>query len=402
MLLSEMVRVGLQSIRASLFRATLTMLGIVIGVGSVIAMVALSSGAQREIDEQLRSLGTDILMVRPGSRFRPGVAEAAVPLSADDAEAIVAHADTVVAVVPEKLARVPVKLGHITQRMALVGTTPEFAAIYDLRIREGRFFGQSLSEANKRVAIVGAAVPIKLRTDAAALLGKTLTMGGIGFEVIGVLEPRGSIGWQNVDEQIWVPLVTAQTRLLGSADVDMIRAKVRPDESLDIAMVDIEQVLRREHRIAPGKANDFTLGDPAEFLNARRETNQVFAYLLAGIAAVSLLVGGIGTMNIMLVTVSERTGEIGLRKAIGASKSNIHTQFLIEAVVLCTLGGFGGVVLGIASADLMRRLLGWEVLVSPDSVAIAVGFSMLVGLIFGFLPARKAARLNPVEALRYE
>jgi putative ABC transport system permease protein len=238
--------------------------------------------------------------------------------------------------------------------------------------------------------------------DANNLLDKQIHVGGIGFKVIGILNPRGSIGWQNVDEQIWVPLLTAQSRLLGSNDLDMIKAQIDPDVSLSMAMVDIERVLRREHRIPPGKANDFTLGDPAEFLNVRRETNQVFAYLLAGIASVSLLVGGIGTMNIMLVTVTERTGEIGLRKALGATRSGILTQFLIEAIILCVLGGIGGVLLGMVAAGLMNKILGWQILLSPIAVVIAVGFSMAIGLFFGIWPARKAALLSPVDALRSE
>ena len=197
-------------------------------------------------------------------------------------------------------------------------------------------------------------------------------------------------------------MYTAQYRVIGSDELDVIAVKIAPDVSLDLGLVDIERVMRREHKIPPGKNNDFSLGDPAEYLNIRQAANDVFAYLLAGIASVSLIVGGIGIMNIMLVTVSERTREIGIRKALGATPANILVQFLIEALVLCILGGLIGILVGAGVAEVMSRLFQWQVLVSPDAIVIAFAFSAAVGLFFGIWPARRAANLNPIDALRHE
>jgi putative ABC transport system permease protein len=402
MLLGEMISVGLQSIRANLFRGFLTMLGIIIGVASVISMIALSTGAQQAIDDQIQTLGTDILAVSPGSTYRFGTSELAHTLTINDAREILADAESVIAVVPEQSTRITVKYGSINQYTMIIGTTPNFASVKGYEMRSGRLFTMAEMAAKKRVAVLGANVPAKYRTDGARMLGETVYLQDSAFEVVGVLDKIGTVGWRNFDDQIWIPLYTAQYRVIGSDELDVIAVKIAPDVSLDLGLVDIERVMRREHKIPPGKNNDFSLGDPAEYLNIRQAANDVFAYLLAGIASVSLIVGGIGIMNIMLVTVSERTREIGIRKALGATPANILVQFLIEALVLCILGGLVGILVGAGAAEVMSRLFQWQVLVSPDAIVIAFAFSAAVGLFFGIWPARRAANLNPIDALRHE
>jgi putative ABC transport system permease protein len=402
MLLGEMISVALQSIRANLFRGFLTMLGIIIGVGSVITMVALGTGAQQAIDAQIEALGANIMSVRSGSLFRHGVAQNAGTLTIEDAEAIAAEAESVSAVVPESSKRLQVKLGSTNQNVMVVGTTPNFMEVNNYKLAEGRMFTLADGAAKRRLTVVGADVPAKFDTTAEALLGDVVYMQGIAFEVIGVLEKIGQVGWRNVDEQLWMPIETAQYRVFGTDILEVINAQVARGATVEEAIIDLERVLRREHQILPGKDNDFSIGDPTQFLNVRQAATDVFSYLLAGIASVSLVVGGIGIMNIMLVTVTERTREIGIRKALGATGTNILMQFLVEALILCLMGGIGGILLGAGVAALMSSLLGWQIIVSPTAIGIAFAFSAGVGLFFGIWPARKAAGLNPIDALRYE
>jgi putative ABC transport system permease protein len=398
----QMISIGLRSIRANLFRAFLTVLGIIIGVGSVISMIALSAGAQRAIDEQIESLGTDVLTVSQGSRYRLGVSEDAHTLTVDDASMILADGESVIDVAAEKTARFPVKYGAINHNTTVVGSTPNFADVNGYELQTGRAFTMAEMSAKKRVAVVGSAVPGVFGTDATAILGETIYMQDIAFEVVGVLDRIGSAGFRTFDDRIWIPLHTAQYRVMGSDELDVIKVRIAPGTSLNLGMLDIERVMRREHKIRPGQKNDFNINDPAQYLNIQQAANNVFAYLLAGIASVSLVVGGIGIMNIMLATVSERTREIGIRKALGATPANILIQFLIEALVLCAIGGVGGILLGVGVSALMSHLFEWQVLVSPAGIGIALAFSLAVGLFFGIWPARTASKLSPIEALRHE
>ncbi len=402
MLFGEMIFVALQSIRANLFRGFLTMLGIIIGVGSVITMVALGAGAQKAIDDQIETLGASILSIRSGNALHQGVARDMVSLTIDDSTTLARDLKTVAQVVPEKTNKLQVKYGSSNAFLRIIGTTANFADVHNFKLAKGEIFKASDDASRRRLAVVGHGVLEKLDTTAESLMGQKIYITGVGFEVIGIFEEKGQTGWRNVDVQVWVPLLTAQSRLFGSKDLEVISAQVAPGGSVERAIVDVERIMRREHQLLPGVKNDFSIGDPRTFFNVREATAKIFAYLLAGIASISLIVGGIGIMNIMLVTVTERTREIGIRKALGATRFNILMQFLVEALVLCLLGGLVGVALGAGIATLISNVVGWQTLISPTAVAIAFAFSAGVGLFFGIWPARKAARLDPIEALRYD
>jgi putative ABC transport system permease protein len=402
MLLTEMISVALQSIRANLFRGFLTMLGIIIGVGSVIAMVALGSGAQHAMDEQIDSLGASILTVRSQGMAHQGVNKNTVTLTVDDAKVLARDLTTVSDINPEAAKRLQVKLGNKNQNLRIVGTRPNYAAVHNEKITQGVMFSMADDASKRRVAVVGYSVAAKFDATSQELVGKTIHIKGIAFTVIGVFEEKGAMPWQNTDEQIWIPLDTATSRLFGSKSIDVISAKVLPEVAVERAIVDIEQIMRREHKILPGDNNNFSVGDPRQFFNIRQAATDLFAYLLASIAGISLIVGGIGIMNIMLVTVTERTREIGIRKALGATRLNILMQFLVEAMILCLIGGAVGILLGTGIATAMTKVVGWQTIISPAAIGIAFLFSAGIGLLFGILPARKAARLDPIEALRYE
>ena len=402
MLFWEMIRVALQSIRANFFRAILTMLGIIIGVAAVITMVALGTGAQRAVNEQLDSLGGNILTVRTGMFFHRGVSSADKKLSIDDAKAIERDVKAAIEVVPETSGRIQVKFGNQNRNIEIVGTTPNYADVNNYELMYGRMFTEAEDTAKKRVVVLGGEVPARLEADPTMLIGQDLLVKGTSFKIIGIFEPKGSVGFSNKDEHAWVPLKTAQYRLTGSEDINAIGVQINPDIPMEVAIIDVERIMRREHQIIPGAKNDFALSDRKQFLNMQQEAAEIFSYLLAGIAGISLIVGGIGIMNIMLVTVTERTREIGIRKALGATKINILLQFLIEAMVLCIVGGLLGIALGASAATLLASLAGWSTPLSASAVLIAFCFSAGVGLIFGLLPARKAASLDPIAALRYE
>jgi putative ABC transport system permease protein len=402
MLFGEMIAIALQSIRANLFRGFLTMLGIIIGVGSVITMVALGSGAQRAVDEQIDSLGASILSIRSSGVFSHGVSRGGTTLTIADAEALSQRLEMVTDIVPEVSRQIQLKLGNKNRNLRVVGTRSNFADVHRYELENGRMFTMSDDSSKHRVAILGNGVPGKLDATAQAMIGQNLYIQGIAFEVIGIFKEKGRTGWRNVDEQVWIPLDTAHSRVFGTRDLDLISARIIPGLPVEQALVEIERVLRHEHQISPGANNDFSIGDPRQFFNIRQAATDVFAYLLASIASISLIVGGIGIMNIMLVTVTERTREIGIRKALGATRFNILMQFLVEAMVLCLIGGGVGVALGAGIASIMTRMIGWQTVVSPTAIGIAFLFSAGIGLFFGIWPASKAARLDPIEALRYE
>ena len=400
---AEIILVALGAIRANKLRSFLTMLGIVIGVGAVITVVALGTGAQKAVQEQIQSLGTDLLSVYAGQSFMRGRASAnRVSLTSDDAEAL-ERAVTLKAVVPEISRQQQIKYGNQNINSNVVGTVPEFISVNNYKIDWGRMFTTGDNEARKRVAVLGHSVPEQLGANGAAMIGQQFAVRGIQFEIVGVLSEKGSSsGWNNPDEQILIPLSTAMFRIIGSDRLRSITVQVRDPSAMTLAMIEMEQILRSEHGIHPGGDNDFQIRDRTEFLATFEETTRTFTFLLGSVAAVSLLVGGIGIMNIMLVSVTERTREIGIRKAMGATKGSILFQFLVEALVLCMFGGVLGIILGSTGAVALSEFANWNTLISVKAVVVAFIFSGAVGIFFGLWPARRAANLDPIESLRYE
>jgi putative ABC transport system permease protein len=402
MLFGETLLIALQSIRANLFRASLTMLGIIIGVAAVITMVALGTGARAAIDEQMQALGGNILSISSSSWFSRGVARNQNTLTTDDARALAMEARHLEGVVPEINGRQQIKYGNRNLNVTILGTTPNYPDVHLFNVAAGRMFTEADDSARRRVAVLGSEIPGMLEADAASLVGRTLQIRSISFEIIGILESKGSSGWRNPDDDIWIPLSTAQFRVTGNDLVETISTKVREGTAIEQAMVDIERILRREHGLLPGTDNDFAIFNRKQYLDSRQAATDVFTYLLAGIAGVSLVVGGIGIMNIMLVTVTERTREIGIRKAMGATKGNILLQFLVEAMTLCLLGGALGLAVGAGASFFLAKFAGWQTQISSTSVITAFTFSAAVGLVFGMWPARRAANMDPIDALRYD
>jgi putative ABC transport system permease protein len=404
MLLRETTGVALQSIRANKLRAVLTMLGIIIGVAAVITMLALGTGAQRAIDERISALGARHFTIYAGQTFRHGIAsDDRVSLTTEDAHALERDASVISQVVPEIEQPLQIKLGNRNINVSVLGTTPNYDEVHSYMLHLGRMLTSGDGEARQRHAVLGSAVPDMLGSTAVDLLHETIFIRAIPFEVIGVFEQKGSEGsWRNPDERVLIPLQTAQYRVFGTDRLRSITVQVPEGVPLMQGMVDVEHILRREHGIRPGSENDFHIRNRQEILTTQQASSQVFTYLLASIAGVSLIVGGIGIMNIMLVSVTERTREIGIRKALGATRMNILMQFLVEALVLCILGGLAGIALGWIGAIALARLAAWNTFVSPGAVALAFAFSAAVGIFFGLWPARRAANLNPIDALRYE
>ena len=397
----EILRVALASIRGNLFRAALTMLGVIIGVAAVITMLALGTGAQRAVERQLDALGANVITVTTWMRFAQGIAREQA-LTTDDAVALRNEARNVAAVAPEQNSRQQVKLGNRNLNLSVIGTTTDHAAVNGFELQAGRMLTAIDDSSRRRVAVLGGEVPEQLGTDAAALVGRSILVKSLPFEVVGVYRKKGAIGFGNPDDDVYIPISTSEFRVVGNDRVQNIAVQVAPGVEPAQAMVEIERVIRREHGLAPGADNDFTVVDRKQFLATQQQTTQILSFLLAGIAGVSLVVGGIGIMNIMLVSVTERTREIGIRKALGATRLNILTQFLTESVVLCVLGGLLGMALGSGVARALARFAGWQTYVTLDALLLAFAFSAGVGLVFGLWPARRASKLDPIAALRYE
>jgi putative ABC transport system permease protein len=403
MVVGEIIRIAFQSIRANIFRAVLTMLGIIIGVGAVITMLAAGAGAQKRIDDQIAALGSNILTVSSSQFFSRGISRNQQTLKVEDVAALQQGGTYLDAVVPELQNRGQLKLDNLNANARLSGTSAEYVEVFNYSLDSGRFFTSAEDQLKRRVIVLGAELPDRLEMTAASVIGRSVSVNGQPFEVIGVLASAGGgFGNNNPDSSAFIPLRTAEQRVFGREELDNISVRVKDDVEIERAMVDIERVLRRSHKILPGQANDFSIIDRREFLDTQQEAQQTFTALLASIAGVSLLVGGIGIMNIMLVSVTERTREIGIRMALGATRLTILAQFLVESVTLCLIGGVLGISIGAGSARVLSQYFGWETFVSPESVVLASAFSIGVGLFFGIWPARRAARLNPIEALRYE
>jgi len=400
----EIVRVALESIVANKMRSFLTMLGIIIGIAAVITMVALGEGAQRSVEAQLQGLGTNVLTVRPAQRFYGGIDRgASTRLTAKDAEALRRAGGPIRDVTPEMERRQQVTYLAGNANAEIVGAWPSYFSINNHKLRAGRLFTEGEERGRRRVAVIGMRVGEMLgRSSSEELIGETIQIRGIPFEVLGVLEEKGEQGWMNPDETIYIPLSTAQFRVFGTEWVRSISVQVVSEDRMDEASALIDQVLRREHRVRPGETTEFGIRDQAAVLNTFQETARTFGFLLAGIAMISLVVGGIGIMNIMLVSVTERTREIGVRKALGAKRRDILLQFMVEALTLCVAGGIIGLAVGVGTAIALQRLAAWNTAVSPVAILVALVFSGAVGVFFGLWPARRAAKLDPIVALRYE
>ena len=404
MLIGETIGVAFSSIRANKLRAALTMLGIIIGVGAVITMVALGTGAQKAVNDRIAALGASVFYVYPGQSFRGSVASnQRVSLTYDDYLAVKRDGHLLEAVMPQLQNQLQIKYGSQNLNEPIIGTTANFISVLNYTIPYGRSFTEGEDNARQRYAVLGSSIPDLLGVNPAALISQTILIRGIPFEVIGVLNSKGSAGsFNDPDEQVFIPLQTARFRVFGTDRLRSLGIQVKANLPLQQGMVNLESVLRREHRIQPGADNDFQIRNPQDILQTQQQATEVFTYLLASIAAVSLMVGGIGIMNIMLVSVTERTKEIGVRKALGATRANILLQFLIEAVVLCMVGGILGILIGSGGAIALARFLHWNTLISPTAVVVAFFFSAAVGLFFGAWPASRAAKLDPIDALRYE
>jgi putative ABC transport system permease protein len=402
MLFFEIIRVALQAINANKMRSILTMLGIVIGVAAVITMVALGTGAQRSVEAQLQALGTNVLTVRPGQGWHRGVRSGSSRMYLTDAYAVEDRADAILLAAPEMVSSAQVEFNRSNASIRVTGTTANFAELNGFEAEYGRFFTAEEDAGRRRVAVLGGTVPEVFDSTPLEMLGQRISIRNVTFEVVGVLEAKGGSGWFNQDERIFIPVQAAQFRIMGTDRIGSFNVKIADGYSATAAMGQIEQVMRREHKLRVGDDNDFYVQDRAELMGTMQEATKTFTFLLAGIAAVSLLVGGIGIMNIMLVSVTERTREIGIRMAMGATRRQVLTQFLLEALVLCLVGGFLGIALGFGASKTLANLANWSTAVSPESVGMAVIFSAVVGLFFGAWPARRAASLDPIDALRHE
>ena len=405
MLTLEIIVVAISAIRTNVLRSVLTTLGIVIGVAAVISVVSLGEGAQARVEAQISRLGTNVLTIRPNQQRFGGVSRGDAEMRIEDAMALRAETTPgLMKVAPEIQSDQGVSYLRWNSRTEITGTWPEYFDIYSHELQVGRFFTESEVQGRRRVAVLGYQVPEDLgEVPPEVLLGETIQIRGVPFEVIGVLKEKGDAGYLEPDEQIFIPISTALYRVFGGRRrLRTIYAATETTDDFPMAFAEIDRVMRREHRIMAGEDADFTIRNSADLLETQNEANQTFTLLLAGIAAISLLVGGIGIMNIMLVSVTERTREIGVRKALGATRRAIMIQFLAEALMLCLLGGALGVAVGYGASELMTRLAEWETLVAGEAVAAALGFSAGVGLFFGIWPARRAASLDPIDALRYE
>jgi putative ABC transport system permease protein len=407
---ADAIRAALIAVRTNVLRSGLTALGIIIGVAAVIIMVSVGAGAQQRIDSYIKTLGSNLLFVWPGSSFTGGVkgGRGTRPaLTEDDAIAIATEVDEVEVSAPQVRGGGQIIYGNRNWGTTIIGSTPEYETAHNWPVTDGRWFNAAEVRGSAKVVVLGRTVADQLFEGGEAI-GHTVRIQRVPFEVIGVLYEKGeTLSGSDQDDIVLMPVTTARSRVVGgrqikARQIHTMYVKVRSAEEIDDAIEDITQLLRQRHRIRDGRPDDFTIRNMSAVMEARLNTARVMTLLLAAVASISLIVGGIGIMNIMLVSVTERTREIGLRMAIGARGRDILAQFLIEAVTLSLIGGAIGVALGIGGSVLVAHFGEWPTVISPSAILLAFTFAAATGVFFGFYPARKAARLDPIEALRYE
>ncbi|KLU63719.1 macrolide export ATP-binding/permease protein MacB [Desulfosporosinus acididurans] len=402
----ENIRIALRGLRSNKLRSVLTMLGIIIGVGAVIIMVSIGQGAKASVAGQIQGLGSNLLIVTPGQSNTAGVKGGMGSLNnmtMDDVNAIKSSADAVASVAPTTSKQAQVVYGSENTSTQVVGTTPSYADVRNQQASIGRFFTDQENQDNAQVAVIGTTVVQDLTGNPNTnMVGQTININQVPFQIIGILQSKGSSGASNNDDQIVVPISSAETRLIGSDSIRTIYVEAKSSDLMDTASGEITQILRQQHGLSFNATNDFTVTSQTDILSTAEGVSQSLTLLLSGVAAISLLVGGIGIMNIMLVSVTERTREIGIRKAIGAKRKTIMLQFLIEAVIISMLGGVLGILFGSGGSSLLNKFAGMTTQISTSPIIMAFAFSFAIGIIFGVFPARKAAKLHPIDALRYE
>jgi putative ABC transport system permease protein len=402
---STLIKVATQSILKNKLRTMLTMLGIVIGVGAVIVMVAVGYGAQSRIQSQIQNLGTNMIVITAGSSNAGGVSQGAGTfnrLSVADAKKLKSEATLLSATSPVVNTRAQAISSAGNWRTQINGVSTDYQTIRDWQTETGTFFTETDERTMRKVAVLGSTVAKNLFPGIDPV-GQQVQLRNVPFTILGVLAPKGqNANGSDQDDVVIVPYTTAQSRLSGQSFIGQILASTYASGDIAAAQEEIRAIMRESHRLAQGDADDFTVRNQTDLAQAAQGTTQVMTYLLAAIASISLLVGGIGIMNIMLVSVTERTREIGIRMAIGARGSDVLTQFLVESIVMSMLGGIIGLLVGFGGAAVLGRLTGWSTATPTAAVFLAVGFSAAVGVFFGYYPARKAAALNPIQALRYE
>lgn len=406
--LSSTIRISLRSLRANKMRSFLTMLGIIIGVGAVIAMLAIGTGAKERISAQISSMGSNLMIILPGATTSGGVRMGAgtqPTLSMADAEAIRRECPSVQYVAPVLSGIAQVVYGSMNWSTGIIGTTPDMLHVREWRLESGRNFSDDDIRGATKVCLLGQTVKDNLFGDANPI-GQVIRIKNVPFTVIGLLERKGqSPTGQDQDDTVHIPITTAQKKIFGTTFPGMVRVifvKAKAADLMDSAEREITDLLRQRHRIGPRQENDFTVRNLTQIMQVQEQSSSVMTILLGAIASVSLVVGGIGIMNIMLVSVTERTKEIGIRMAVGAKTWDIRLQFIIEALILSLSGGIIGILTGIISSRIISDLVGWPVTISAFAIILSFSFSGIVGIFFGYYPAHKASLLDPIEALRYE
>ncbi len=404
-MLNESIKMALQGMLGNKLRTMLTLLGIIIGVGAVIAMVSLGFGMKENIANNISKLGSNLLMIQSGGRTASGARIASgegAKLTYEDMQAIEKQIDGITGISATVSSSYQLVAGNQNSTSRVEGTTPSAAEVSALEVEEGRFITDRDMNSRSRVAVVGTTIVENLYPDGDPI-GKTLRINKAPFQIVGVLKSKGTSGMgQDQDDIVYIPLTTAQNRMMGITHVHRITIAAEDENTINDVQAEVEELLRTRHKIKEGGDDDFTVRNMAAIMETMMETANNITLLLGCIAAISLLVGGIGIMNIMLVSVTERTREIGIRKALGATYRDILLQFLIEAMVIGIVGGSMGVVVGVAASYVISAFAGWNTVISVSAIVIAVVFSVGIGLFFGIYPARKAALLDPIDALRYE